>query len=366
MVNYKVTGMPLFRVFIFFLGVKFASFSVNTSKTSAPKLNLAVLPVETSSGTGYPPIKHSLLIGDLLWMAREGGAIEAFSVSSQALTENVVFPFAEDRNFVALFELEDSTIGAVSDHGELATWTLQDLTVTLKHLPNVSQVQAAAKKGNVLAVGGKGPKNNLKVFDLTTLTCSFAAKPSTDTRLNRPFTIDIRAICFTSSEKFDSFAVANSDGQIFLYDFSLSSLPQHFRQVLPKKTALMSLARAEKDGSVVFTDTTGVIECYDLIKGKSYGRFKPQEGSVQIFLLSGADSILLTASKDRFLRIFNYSTRALLHKIYLKHVPTTLAITRQDWLAVHAQQYEDSDDEEVWEGMAPAASEDKKRIKLDR
>lgn len=324
--------------------------------------------METSSGTGYPPVKHTLLIGDLLWVARHGGAIEAISVSSQALTETVVFPFTEDRTLVALYELDQEQIMAVSDHGEMATWSLKDLTVTLKQLPGVSQVQAAIKQGNVLAVGGKGPKNNLKVFDLTTLTSIHTAKASTDTRLNRPFGIDIRAICFTFLDKSDSIAVANSDGQIFLYDFSIGPLPQFHRQVLPKKSVLLSLARAEKDGSVVYTDATGVIECYDLVKGKSYGRFKPQEGAVQTFLLSGHNSILLTATKDRFLRIFNFSTRTLLHKIYLKHVPMTITITRQDWLEAHAQQYEDSEDEEVWEGMTRASSNDykNKRTKLSK
>lgn len=330
-------------------------------------LNLALLPVETSSGTGYPPVKLSLLLGDTLWIAREGGAIEAFSISSQSLTDIVVFPFQEDRTLISLFQAgEGDKIMAVSDHGEVATWSSHDLTVNLQNLPNVSQIQVASKQGNFLAVGGKGSKNNLKVFDLTSMTLVHSAKVSTDTRLNRPFGVDCRAICFTSLESSSCLAVANSDGQIFLYNFNLAPTPQLYRQVLPKKSVLLSISRAERDGSVVFTDTTGVIECYDLLNGKSYGRFKPQEGAVQSFLLTGNDNLILTASKDRFLRIFNFSTRALLHKIYLKHVPATITIICQDWLKAHAQQYEDSEDEEVWEGMSRPSEDETKRIKLSK
>jgi WD40 repeat protein len=350
--------------------VKFGNFSVNTSNSSQPEVNLSLLPIETTSGTGYPPITHSLLISDLIWLAREGGAVEAFSVPQNKLTETVVFPFLDDHKIVGLFPHENDHVMAVSSHGELAFWSHSDsAAVTRKTLPQASNIQAVAKLGNFLAVGGKGSKNNLKVFNLEDLTVTlFTAKATLNTRLNLPFNIDIRAICFTSLEKPETVAVANSDGQIFFYDFSrqTSSLLHH--QVLPKKTVLTSIFRteAESDSTVIYTDVTGIIERYDLLKGKSSGRFKPQEGAVNSFLISGNNSILLTISKDRFLRIFNLSTRSLLHKVYLKHSPATITITRQDWLEAHAQQYEDSEDEEVWEGMTRKVDDKKKRAKIDK
>lgn len=345
--------------------MKFENFSINTSNSSAPEVNLSLLPVETSCGTGYPPIKHSLLCSDLLWLVREGGAIEAFSVSENKLTETVVFPFAEGRSVIELFALENDQLMAVSSHGDVAFWSLSNLSVTVKTLSNVKQVQAAAKKGNFLAVGGMGSKNNLKVFNLDDLTVPlYSAKPTTDTRLNRPFNIDIRAICFTSpDDKPEKIAITNADGQIFLYDFALKASSHLHRQVLAKKSVLTSITRVESDGNVIYTDVTGVIERYDLIKGKSCGRFNSQEGAVTSVVISGNDSIVLVAAKDRFLRVFNLSTRALLHKVFLKHVPSTITVVRQDWLQAHSQQYEDSEDEQVWEGMT-RISDKKKRPKL--
>lgn len=276
-----------------------------------------------------------------------------------------MFPFTEGHKVVGLFALEDDQIMAVSSNAQLAFWSLSNPTVSLKQLPQIYQIQAVAKLGNFLAVGGKGSKNNLKVFDLTDLTAPlYTAKPTTNTRLNLPFNVDIRAICFTSLDKPEKLAVANSDGQIFLYDFARQASSLLNRQVLPKKSVLSSISRAESDDSVIYTDVSGVIERYDLLKGKSCGRFKSQEGAVTSFLIAGNQSILLTASKDRFLRIFNLSTRSLLHKLYLKHVPTTISITRQDWLEAHAQQYEDSEDEEVWEGMSRVSDNKKKRAKI--
>lgn len=290
--------------------------------------------------------------------------MEAFDIETQSLTEKVVFPFTEDRRIIGLFvrSSQETEILAVSNKGDLATWTNEVPTPNVSLLPLVTDIQAVALQEHFLAVGGKGNKNPLKVFDLTDFTepkLIHTAKSTMNTRLNTPFPVDIRAICFTSITDSSNLATANADGQIFLYDISRQASALFHRQVLPKKTVLVSLSPAEKDGSVIYTDVTGVIECYDLIKGTSYGRFKPQEGAVLSFLL--LDSILITVSKDRFLRIFNYSTRTLLQKLYLKHTPTTFTVTRKDWIQASAQQYEDSDDEQVWEGMSRIP--DKKRTK---
>lgn len=278
------------------------------------------------------------------------------------MTETVVFPFSEDRSIIGLFENGDHEILAISNLGDLATWSIDTPTPQLRTIPNVTDIKAVAKKDNYLAVGGKGVKNNLKVFDLNAddlTTPLFSAKTTINTRLNSPFPVDIRSICFTSQDNHNNLATTSPDGQVFLYDFSRQASSILHHQVLPKKSLINSISRAEKDGSVIYTDVSGIIECYDLLKGKSYGRFKPQEGAVTSFVLS--EGILITASKDRFLRIFNYSTRVLLHKIYLKHCPSSIIVTRQDWLVSHAQQYEDSEDEEVWEGMSSVP--DKKRSK---
>lgn len=348
-----------------FKAVKFDKFSINTSNTSKPEVNFALLPMEESNGsTGLPPVKHSVLCDKILWIAREGGAVEAFDIEAKALVaDKIIFPFPEDVKIIGLFKL-DTLILAVSNKATLATWTFGNSTTpSIVSLPAISEIQAVALQNNFLAVGGKGAKNNLKVFDLTKWdepVCLFSAKNTLNPRLNADYLVDIRAICFTTREGAANLAVANADGQIFLYDFCRQSSALLIRQVLPKKTVLLSVSRAEKDGSVIYTDVTGIIECYDLLKGTSYGRFKPQEGAVQSFSLENS-SILITIAKDRFLRIFNYSTRVLLHKIYLKHPPNTLTITRQDWLATHSKQYEDSDDEEVWEEMTSVP--DKKRTK---
>lgn len=345
------------------LEVKFDSFSINTSNTSAPVLNLSLLPVEASRGTGYPPIKLSVQINDQhFWIVREGGAVECFDLSENSLTDVVVFPFSEDCAIVGIFEHCGSVI-AVSDQGSVAFWSFEDPSVTIEQIPGVSSVQAAAKVSSFLAIGGKGLKNNLKVFNLLDRQIIYTAKATINNRLNQAFDVDIRAICFTKSNNCaQSVAVANADGQIFLYDFSKksesSSLLHH--QVLPKKSVITSLVRAHRDDVVIFTNTAGIVECYDLRGKKSLGHYKSHEGAVRFMQLCGDDSILLTASNDRHIRIFNYSTRSLLHKIYVKHVPTTLTITRQDWLKSHAQQYEDSEDEEVWEAMPVTAGSSKK------
>ena len=151
--------MPLllFINIIFILVVKFGHFSFNASHTSAPEVNIALLPVETSDGTtGYPPIKHTLLCDNLIWTAREGGAVEAFSVSELKLTETLVFPFSEDQKLLGLFEYEENSVLAVSNRGDLVTWSSQDLTPKpLGCLPGINEIQTIVKHENLLAVGGR-------------------------------------------------------------------------------------------------------------------------------------------------------------------------------------------------------------------
>lgn len=348
-----------------FLEIKFENFSINASNTSAPSVQLALLPVEASRGTGYPPIKFSVHCQDHLWIARQIGAVEAFSLKDRKLTDIVVFPFPEDRTLVGLFVKSDDSLLAVSDKGDLATWSLNQLTPHIQTLPEVTDVCAVCKKDDLLAVGGKGSKNNLKVFNLNDLSKPlYTAKPTINTRLNDPFKVDIRSICFTSSARSDLLAISNSDGQVFLYDFSLQSKALLYHQVLPKKSVINSISRADRDEVVIYSDVTGVIESFDLRAGRSYGRFKPQEGAVQASLLTSNDLLLLTASKDRYLRIFSFPTRTLLHKFYLKHVPTTISVVHQDWLKAHAQEYEDSEDEQVWESMTIVSDKNKKNNKL--
>lgn len=308
---------------------------------------------------------------DQLWIAREMGTVGSFSISENVLSPghdlDLFYSNAHEKNFSFHSDLKKEVV-IISQNAGITLNSLKTDYTSRNFLHGMDNVQAAALKGHFLAVGGKGSKNNLKIYDLSQEDFSvpiYSAKPTLDTRLDSHFLVDIRAICFTHESNNFALAVSNADGQIFTYDFSRQNGSTSNRQVMPKKTVISSLSRAEKDGSVIFTDVSGVIECYDLVAGKSYGRFKPHDGAVLSFAVSEKNLLILTVSKDRFLRIFNYSTRQLLHKIYLKNVPSALTILSEDWLTIEDFDYEDSDDEKVWEGMTTVADSKKKRAKRE-
>ena len=359
-----------------FLGVKFASFSLNAKTQEAPEVTFSLLKnQEDTAGTGYPPVqflscKETLSGQKLIWVARSVSACEAFNLEQNVLTEKLIFPFAEDRKLIRLFADEKDLV-AISDQGEVARWTDESEAATVKVLKGVVPA-VAAEKENLIALGGKGIKNNLQLWDLKNLEATqqakFLAKQTQNVRLSMPYPVDVRGITFAQKSNSDVLVTCNADGQLWMYDIRQKRTPIIERQVQPKKTTLVSVHATDKDDFVIYTTADGIVEYYDLRAGSSRGRFGPHEGAItDLHLTSGSvkghGKLLITTCKDRFLRIFDFSSRTLLSKVYLKHVPTAFTIISQSWLHVLDKEYEDSEDEEFWEDMNEVA--DAKKPKLE-
>lgn len=359
---------------LFLLEVKFASFTLNAKSQEAPEVAFSILKKqETSAGTGYPPVQflscHELQPNQRqIWIARNVGAFESFDLEQEVLTDKVIFPFAEDCKVVGVFPNENGLV-AVSNNGDLAFWNDESEEATLKSLKAVEPA-VAVKRGNLIALGGKGIKNNLQLWDLNDLESGKAkvlAKQTQNVRLNMPYPVDVRGIAFTQRDNSDVMVTCNADGQLWLYDLKVKRVPVIERQVQPKKTSLTSVYATPKDDCVIYTTSDGVVEYYDMRAGRSFGRFGPHEGAItDLHITTGAENgqgrLLITTCKDRFLRIFDFETRALLSKVYLKHVPTAFLVTKQPWLDILAKDYEDTEDEEFWEEMNQVPD---KRTKLE-
>ncbi len=76
----------------------------------------------------------------------------------------------------------------------------------------------------------------------------------------------------------------------------------------------------------------GTIECLDLRMNKMQGSLKGSGGAVKSLALHPELPIIASVGLDRFLRVHNTDSKALLCKLYLKQHLTAVA-----WSTVHAQ-----------------------------
>lgn len=301
-----------------------------------------------------------------IWIARNVGAFEHLHLEQNSLDEKVIFPFAEDRKLVG-FCVHEKGVLAVSDRGDVAFWDADSETASVKEGKDMAPV-SIAKKGNIIALGGKGLKNILQLWELkddSSFTMKVNAKQTQNVKLNMPYPVDVRGIAFTQKDTSDVVVTCNSDGQLWLYDFRVKRVPIIERQVQPKKTGLVSVFATDKDDCVIYTTADGIVEHYDMRAGRSLGRFGPHEGAcTDLHITAGTEKgqgkLLITTCKDRYLRIFDFESRKLLSKVYLKHVPNTFTVTDQTWLKVLAKEYLDSEDEEFWEEMDEAITKKRK------
>ena len=354
---------------------KYETFSLSGKLQEASEVKYSLLKnQEVDAGTGYPTVqsfssKFPSEDQKNIWIARDIGAFEYYNLETNEISEKVIFPFAEDRKIKAVFEHKDQIL-AVSDHGEVALWNTESEEAVITELKGLA-VESVAKKDNILAVGGKGLKNNLQLWDLDKLTApQVVAKQTQNTRLNMPYPVDVRGIAFSQNDRSDVVVTCNADGQLWLYDFKVKKTPIIDRQVQPKKTAIASVHATPRDDCVIYTTPDGVVEAYDMRTGRSLGRYGPHEGAITDLLItsglpSGQGKLLITCCKDRFVRIFDYSTRAMLGKVYVKHVPNAVFLTGQSWLEMLAKEYADSEEEEFWEEMVEVPDQKKSKIETE-
>lgn len=100
----------------------------------------------------------------------------------------------------------------------------------------------------------------------------------------------------------------------------------------------------------IVSDTVGGVHVVDFraSSGKPLGSMKGIAGAVTDMQVLNDASMLATVGLDRYLRVFNWKTRKLQHKVYLKQRLSSVYA-----LALESPTVNDNDNEEdkVWEEM---------------
>lgn len=217
------------------------------------------------------------------------------------------------------------TIVAASEDGKIHI--LNDSPTVLETGDNLSKMRQCAQNKNLVAVGGKDRKNNLKVFDLEAQKSIFSSKnvPHDNLQLEVPVW-DSDVIFVNNSES--NLATCSRYGYIRFYDYRAQRKPVK-NYVDSKEQAFTSLA--EHNGIIFVGTTTGSLYAFDLKSMKvPLHTYKGASGSISSITTDNSGKYLFASSIDRYARVYNAEKTNILYQCYMKSKVTDILMKDAD------------------------------------
>lgn len=214
---------------------------------------------------------------------------------------------------------------------------------------NMTRMRFCDTNASLVATGGKGRENNVKVWDLATKKQVFSSKNVRPNELQLELPIWDNDMSFVTET---NLATCSRHGYVRFYDTRSQRRPvSGFQSTDRDQFAFTSLAT---NGMLAYVGlTVGGIQCYDLRHLKrAIHVYKAPTGSVSDICVAGeSGQYLVSASLDRFVRIHSTDTNALLYQTYVQSKVTRIlcrqvdALKEQNEDQVNGAQEEDDEDE---------------------
>lgn len=183
------------------------------------------------------------------------------------------------------------------------------------------------KSPNLIAVGGKERKNNLKVFDLTTQQQIFTSKNVPHDNLELEVPIWDSDLSFVNNTD-HCLATCSRYGYIRFYDYRQQRRPV-LSYVDKKEQAFNSLV--EHNGIAFVSTTTGGMFAFDLKNMKvPLHTYKGAVGSVSSLSVDESGKYLFSASLDRYVRVHDVEKTNLLYQCYVKSKASQIVMKEAD------------------------------------
>ncbi|KJE91284.1 hypothetical protein CAOG_02443 [Capsaspora owczarzaki ATCC 30864] len=212
-----------------------------------------------------------------------------------------------------------------------------------KAAPHCEKMRLApASEGRFIATGGN--ESDLRVWDVTnTAAPVFQAKnlPHDNTELRVPVWItDLNFIPNTSAQQV---VVGTAYKEIRLYDARVKRRPT--LMITVGEYGVNSLTCSNDGRSVFVGDKAGHISAWDLRNGNAMGRYKGCAGAIRGMQQHATLPLLAVASVDRFVRVYDVSTRVLAHKFYVKQQLSALLFSSEGRIKVNKPNADSDSDE---------------------
>lgn len=186
----------------------------------------------------------------------------------------------------------------------------------------MNRLRQCAVEPKLIATGGKERQNNLKVWDLEKNECVFKTKnvPNDFLQLEVPIWDSdfafIDANCLTTGSRY---------GYVRVYDMRKQRRPVHNYYNDKEQLGYACLAT---HGDLVFVgSTTGILRAFDLRKMKQVlHTYKGFTGSISDVVTDSTGRFVCTASLDRFVRVHDAESTALMYQSYVKSKATRVLL----------------------------------------
>lgn len=171
------------------------------------------------------------------------------------------------------------------------------------------------KNRNLVAVGGKERKNNLKVFDLEAQKQIFSTKNVPHDNLQLEVPVWDSDMAFVNNSE-HCLATCSRHGYIRLYDYRQQRRPVK-SYTDTRDQAFNTLA--EHNGIIYVGTTKGSLYAFDLKTLKvPLHTYKGAVGSISSIALDDTGKFIFSSSLDRYIRAHDAETTQLVYQCYVK------------------------------------------------
>ena len=181
----------------------------------------------------------------------------------------------------------------------------------------------AAAGGAVVALGGKGQGNDLKMWDVEAQKMSFKAKPPPPNWLGYRAPPWVSALHFVPNTDHKSVLVGTGEHQLRLYDVRADK-----RAVVDMsvgEAVITSLALSHDANTAYVANNHGQLNSVDLRKRALFAKFKGNSGSIRQIVVHPTEPLIATAGLDRYLRVYSLDTRKCMAAAYMKQALSGVA-----------------------------------------
>ncbi|KAG4076268.1 hypothetical protein HA402_014817 [Bradysia odoriphaga] len=241
---------------------------------------------------------------------------------------------ASNNEFTSTIELDDGPIvGAGRFDGKiiagLAGGKVQIFQQNQEFLQagdHLSRMRQCKENRKLIATGGKGRQNNLKVWDLETKAKVFASKNLPNDYLELEVPVWDSDIVFIDAHQL---ATCSRHGYLRVYDTRKQRRPV-LEYVNPKEQIAYGCATVH-DNTLFAGSASGIVRAFDTRKMKTIVHtYKGFTGSVTDIVTDNSGKYLFTSCLDRFVRVHSVASTVLQYQCYVKSKATQILMRTYD------------------------------------
>ncbi|XP_011206047.2 WD repeat-containing protein 74 [Bactrocera dorsalis] len=257
-----------------------------------------------------------------IFIGRAKESVHMHSLRSDTVERTIELKFAP----VVGFARFDDYLAAGFSNGQVQRISIEssaDSELIISSGDDMSHLRQCPTNRNLVATGGKGRQNNLKVFDMAADGKQiFTSKNLPNDYLQLEVPVWDSDVGFIDSPH--TLATCSRYGYVRLYDTRKQRRPVQCFATEEQ----MSFATLVAHGNYIYTGTTmGAMKAFDIRRMKTFVHtYKGFTGAISDVSLDSTGKYLASASLDRYVRVHHVDSTVLLYQCYVKSKATRVLI----------------------------------------